>query len=124
MGSAALKGCHEVQNVGAVETYQRRYLWVTAMEIVEHDVLDAVTGTDTGNAVKKPEAVTPLAGAMDNLSAAEKELVHGIAEEITFFVKNGDIDQAKEAAVSLDSDTKLAVWSILDSKTRSSIKKG
>jgi hypothetical protein len=28
-GSAALKGCHEVQNMGAVETYQRRYLWVT-----------------------------------------------------------------------------------------------
>ena len=41
MGSAALKGCHEVQNVGAVETYQRRYLWVTAMEIVEHDALEA-----------------------------------------------------------------------------------
>jgi len=40
MGSAALKGCHEVQNIGAVETYQRRYLWVTAMEIVEHDALD------------------------------------------------------------------------------------
>ena len=39
-GSAALKGCHEVQNIGAVETYQRRYLWVTAMEIVEHDALD------------------------------------------------------------------------------------
>ena len=53
MGSAALKGCHEVQNVGAVETYQRRYLWVTAMEIVEHDVLDATTGTDTGTPVKK-----------------------------------------------------------------------
>lgn len=40
MGSAALKGCHEVQNIGAVETYQRRYLWVTALEIVEHDALD------------------------------------------------------------------------------------
>ena len=24
MGSAQLKGCHEVQNIGAVETYQRR----------------------------------------------------------------------------------------------------
>jgi hypothetical protein len=47
MGSAALKGCHEVQNIGAVETYQRRYLWVTAMEIVEHDVLDATNGKDT-----------------------------------------------------------------------------
>ena len=41
MGSASLKGCHEVQNVGAVETYQRRYLYVTALEIVEHDALDA-----------------------------------------------------------------------------------
>lgn len=40
MGSAALKGVHEVQNIGAVETYQRRYLWVAALEIVEHDVLD------------------------------------------------------------------------------------
>jgi hypothetical protein len=45
MGSANLKGCHEVQNVGAVETYQRRYLYVTALAIVEHDALDAVTGS-------------------------------------------------------------------------------
>lgn len=41
MSSAALKGCHEVQNLGAVETYIRRYLWVAALEIVEHDALDA-----------------------------------------------------------------------------------
>ena len=41
MSSAALKGCHEVQNLGAVQTYLRRYLWVAAMEIVEHDALDA-----------------------------------------------------------------------------------
>jgi hypothetical protein len=75
--------------------------------------------------VKAPtQSITPMAGALDNFSAAEKELIHGIAEEITFFVKNGDIEQAKESAGSLDSDTKLAVWSILDSKTRSSIKKG
>lgn len=46
MGSANLKGCHEVQNIGAVETYQRRYLWVAAMEIVEHDALDATTTKD------------------------------------------------------------------------------
>jgi hypothetical protein len=35
-----------VQNIGAVETYQRRYLWVTAMEIVEHDALDSSEGVD------------------------------------------------------------------------------
>jgi hypothetical protein len=34
-----------VQNIGAVETYQRRYLYVTALSIVEHDALDAVTGS-------------------------------------------------------------------------------
>ena len=45
MGTANLKGCHEVQNIGAVETYQRRYLYVTALSIVEHDALDAVTGS-------------------------------------------------------------------------------
>jgi hypothetical protein len=53
MGSAALKGCHEVQNIGAVETYQRRYLWVTAMEIVEHDALDSSEGVDESGELSK-----------------------------------------------------------------------
>ena len=47
MGSASLKGCHEVQNIGAVITYQRRYLWMLALEIVEHDILDAQTTNET-----------------------------------------------------------------------------
>jgi hypothetical protein len=41
MAEANLKGTHPIQNLGAVETYQRRYLWMTALEIVEHDALDA-----------------------------------------------------------------------------------
>jgi len=41
MSSAALKGCHDVQNLGAVQTYLRRYLWTNAFEIVEHDAIDA-----------------------------------------------------------------------------------
>ena len=44
MAEASLKGTHPIQNLGAVETYSRRYLWMTAMEIVEHDILDASTG--------------------------------------------------------------------------------
>lgn len=39
-GSASLKGCHDIQNLGAVQTYTRRYLWSAAMEMVEHDALD------------------------------------------------------------------------------------
>ena len=54
MSTAALKGCHEVQNLGAVQTYLRRYLWVTAMEIVEHDALDASDEAEVKKEVKAP----------------------------------------------------------------------
>ena len=47
MSTARLKACHEVQNLGAVETYERRYLWIAAMEIVENDPAE----------VAKPESV-------------------------------------------------------------------
>ena len=40
MSSASLKGCYEVQNLGAVETYIKRYLYQNCFEIVENDVLD------------------------------------------------------------------------------------
>jgi len=46
MASAQLKGCHEIQSLGAVMTYQRRYLWQSALEIVEHDALDSTTGKE------------------------------------------------------------------------------
>lgn len=54
MATAALKGCHEIQNLGAVETYERRYLWVAAMEILEHDALDSSNPKD--QEAKKLEA--------------------------------------------------------------------
>ena len=40
MSSAKLKACHEVQNLGAVETYERRYLWIALMEVVESDPVE------------------------------------------------------------------------------------
>lgn len=40
MSSASLKGCHEVQNLGASETYLKRYLYQNCFEIVEADALD------------------------------------------------------------------------------------
>jgi hypothetical protein len=58
MADAQLKGCHPIQNLGAVQTYLRRYLWVTAMEIVEHDALDS---SEPIKAEPKKEAVKPPA---------------------------------------------------------------
>ena len=64
MGSAQLKGCHEVQNIGAVETYQRRYLYVTALAIVEHDALDATTGSAPVEPKKAVEVKKPDVGTV------------------------------------------------------------
>ena len=61
MKEANLKGCHPIQNLGAVETYTRRYLWVTAMEIVEHDALDSTTGKDEPKQQKQAAQKTPSA---------------------------------------------------------------
>ena len=64
MATAQLKGCHEIQSLGAVMTYQRRYLWQSALEICEHDALDATTGIektfDYKDLLKKAESVQEL----------------------------------------------------------------
>jgi len=56
MAAAQLKGAHPIQNLGAVETYQRRYLWMTAMEIVEHDAIDS-SSHDAPRKVEEPKAI-------------------------------------------------------------------
>ena len=79
MSSASLKGCHDVQNLGAVMTYIRRYLWTTALEIVEHDVLDATTGQDkpAPKATTKPEAPRPVISEMsrDDLAKLSNSVI-------------------------------------------------
>ena len=81
MGSANLKGCHEVQNIGAVETYQRRYLYVTAMSIVEHDALDAVTGSAPVEPkkveVKKPDVKKDAEPSLDDVAMIESLIIFG-----------------------------------------------
>lgn len=99
MGSAALKGCHEVQNIGAVETYQRRYLWVTAMEIVEHDALDSVTGSKQGQPLSADAAYKAACEALsDSIDAIKTALA------------SGDLYGAAEAWFELSDDEKMSIW--------------
>jgi hypothetical protein len=60
MSTASLKGSHEVQNLGAVQTYLRRYLWTNAFEIVENDVLDETTNPNDPPKVIAKTTVTPV----------------------------------------------------------------
>ena len=45
--SVSLKGCTEVQSLGAMHTYLKRYLYLNALEISEADTLDPLVGTDS-----------------------------------------------------------------------------
>ena len=86
--TAQLKGCHEVQNVGAVNTYSKRYLYQNAFEIVEADALDA---TMNPNDQKQTPRQTPREQALDykelskklsdklGLVPEEKDILWGIA---------------------------------------------
>ena len=42
MRNLELKGCNEIQGLGGVETYSRRYLYMSAFDIIENDMFDAV----------------------------------------------------------------------------------
>jgi hypothetical protein len=82
MSSAKLKAAHEIQNLGAVETYQRRYLWLTLMECVESDPVET--------AKPAPEPATPeQIAAMydymetDYLSDGQKAWIKMAADKIT-----------------------------------------
>jgi hypothetical protein len=57
LSSAQLKGAHPIQNLGATETYQRRYLYMSAYEIVEHDAVDSSKG-----ATPPPQKVFDVVG--------------------------------------------------------------
>jgi hypothetical protein len=117
MGSAALKGCHEVQNIGAVETYQRRYLWVAALEIVEHDALDATTGKDAPN----KDIHAPARLAFESLQPEQQDRMRRLSQAVLKASTPSLMIDAIDAA-DLDQDEKAGLWSLLDSKTRSAIK--
>ena len=127
MSTAALKGCHEVQNLGAVQTYLRRYLWVAALEIVEHDALDSSPKL-TEEGVKKKGAgpvITPRGDIGENLPDDIKEFLTDLAAGVTELVDQG---KAKEALALIDEqalepDQRVWLANQMSSTVRSALKK-
>jgi len=122
MVEANLKGAHPIQNLGAVETYTRRYLWVSAMEIVEHDALDS---SPPMREEKQAPVITPTQGAQDNIPPEELQYLQEMAVELIATCEQGDPKAAwdKLEAENLDSEQKVALWTLLPSKVRSALKK-
>lgn len=69
MSSASLKGCHEVQNLGAVETYIKRYLYQNCFEIVEADVLDeTMNPSEKSNSEEVEELIKKVNARMNTMT--------------------------------------------------------
>lgn len=83
LGSANLKGCHEVQNIGAIETYQRRYLYQAMFDIAESDALNKSQGKpdNSEKPVKKTtETKKPKGLTMSDLRDLGVEDIGGMAK--------------------------------------------
>jgi hypothetical protein len=116
MAEAQLKGCHPIQNLGAVETYSRRYLYVTALEIVDHDAIDS----------SEPVSAKPITvDVFESMHKEDQETIRSIGVEAISLLAKNDIEGAVDYinGLDLDADSKTALWSLFDSKQRSAIKK-
>jgi len=101
MGSANLKGCHEIQNIGACETYSTRYLWTAALCIVEHDALDATTGKDK-------EAPQAKFISLEQFAKLQ-ELVDQTSTDLALLCKHYKIEALNELPESRFGAVKLAL---------------
>jgi hypothetical protein len=121
MADANLKGCHPIQNLGAVETYTRRYLWVTAMEIVEHDALDSSAPLKDE---KKAPVIAPAQGIRDELPIEELRYLDELAVElIAICEKDPKAAWVRLEQENLEADQKVALWTLMPSNVRAAIKK-
>jgi len=119
MASANLKGCHDVQNLGASITYITRYLLVMALAICEHDAIDA--SEPVAPASSKPITVD----VFSKMSEQEQNEIRSYGVDAIALLAKNDVEGAVEYInmLELGADEKTALWSLLDSKQRAAIKK-
>jgi len=107
MSSASLKGMHDVQNLGAVQTYLRRYLYVNAFEIVEHDAIDNKPTTEPPKrdpvltTAQRNEFGDLVKNDIDPVKAKDrlKELVTSLGYQSLSEVKQSEHDKLKNAFI-------------------------
>jgi hypothetical protein len=119
MAEANMKGNQPVQNLGASITYITRYLFVMSLAICEHDAIDA--SEPVAPAASKPITVD----VFSNMSEQEQQEIRSYGVDAIALLSKNDVEGAVEYInmLELGADEKTALWSLLDSKQRSAIKK-
>jgi len=109
-----------IQSLGSMHTYLRRYLMLNALEITEHDAVDATIKKD------EPKSAKPITvDVFNSMDAKTQELIEDIAMDVRVLLQRDDLQGAIDYInlQEFDADSKTAFWSRLDSKERSAIKK-
>lgn len=117
-GTADLKGCHEVQCIGAVETYQRRYLYQAMFDISESDGLNKSQGDPSKPAPKK---MTEFPSHIEDDLLPGEEKPAKAAKPVDEKDPNGaarcakikEVFNAKRKAKELTTDTQKAIKKLL-----------
>ena len=60
MAEANLKGSQPIQLIGSIQTFQRRYLWMAALELTEHDTIDMTPAPEPKQAPKPEPKPSPV----------------------------------------------------------------
>ena len=110
----------DAQGVGAATTYLRRYSLAAMAGIAQED--------DDGNAAAhsgQPTPITPTAGVWEALPEKRQAALLEMAGIVNEYIETGDPAGAWSylTRVTLSTDEKAALWTRLDSKTRSAIKR-
>jgi hypothetical protein len=119
MVEANMKGASPIQSLGGCQTYQRRYLYLCATDLVEGDSFDAAAPTKEEKVI-----ITPTQGAMDNIPEDEQNYLRELAVELIATCEQGEPKVAwiKLEKENLDAEQKIALWTLLPSKVRSALK--
>jgi hypothetical protein len=119
MVESNMKGASPIQSMGGIQTYQRRYLYMCACDLVENDSFDASAPT------KEQVIITPTQGATDNIPPEELQYLQELAMDLIDSCEKGQSKDAwlKLESEKLDDSQKVALWTLLPSKVRSALKK-
>ncbi len=109
VSNAELKGAQNIQNLGATQTYLRRYLYVNAFDIVENDLIDATPQKDNNKVINTPTKA--IVNTLNNSSKMTTEQLH----EIKTLIGSMDNKDAVSATLKVEfGDSKNFTKKIAD----------
>ena len=95
MVQKALPSGTEIQNLGAIQTYQRRYLYLTALEIVEDDLVDSIP-PEKSDQKKQKSQKRYNESTQQNVNSIHREQYHQDVENLRKRLLNKTKEQIEE----------------------------